>query len=139
MEVVFRRKFKFAPPPWRVFDALVNEIPAWWLSRPGERLPDVVASDRPSRVVYRSPVLDRPDDVVELIVDTDGGPGSQIVLTNSTPSPVTGEELARLRHRWGHHLGGELRDWLDHGTPVGTSNPFTWCPGPDCRPSQGTS
>ena len=35
-----------APPPWRVFDALVSELRSWWVSVEGEQQPMVLASER---------------------------------------------------------------------------------------------
>jgi hypothetical protein len=116
-----------------VFDAVVGEIPDWWIDRIGERPPEVVRREGSHFVVFRSPVIERPDDTVELAIRPRGA-GCDVELTIRAPEAASVADLAVLRHRWGHHLGGELREWLDHGTPVQPSDLVTWCSRAECRP-----
>jgi hypothetical protein len=116
---MLKRRSKLAPPSWRVFDALVGELPNWWVPVEDEQVPHVVVSERPHMVTYSSPCLRRPSDVVafQFDLDTDGY-GCALMLEVATSEPFGPAEAATLRHRWGEHLDHDLRKWLDDGWPV---------------------
>jgi hypothetical protein len=46
-QVLAERVHRYAPPPWRMFDALVDEIDEWLVLRPGEVNPTVNEAVRP--------------------------------------------------------------------------------------------
>ncbi|HET9061213.1 MAG TPA: hypothetical protein VFN61_14940 [Acidimicrobiales bacterium] len=113
------RRSKLAPPPWRVFDALVDEIAMWWVSVEGERAPIVLSSERPTSVSYLSSLIEPPDDIVKCTLESSEHGGC--VLTTQVAEvvdKVTNRQASTLRHRWGEHLDRDLRRWLDEGWPV---------------------
>jgi hypothetical protein len=115
---LFSRRFRFAPPPWRVYAALTDEIPSWWSAGSDEHALTVGRSQPEAlAVVYSSPFSARINDVVEVIVAPDGA-GSEVRLTQYGAPVASDDEAARFRHRWGEHLGRDLRQWLDEATPV---------------------
>jgi hypothetical protein len=118
---MLKRRSRLAPPSWRVFEALVDELDSWWVPVEDERAPHVVRSERPHIVTYSSPCLRRPSDGVAFQFDlgTDGY-GCALTVDVQTVEPFVPSEAVTLRHRWGEHLDHALRKWLDDGWPVGT-------------------
>jgi hypothetical protein len=116
---MWSRRSNLAPPPWRVFDALVGELTSWWVSVEDEEAPKVLASERTSSVTYSSPCRRRPDDIVRFSCGLDqDGYGCVLRTELDAAQPFTEREAATLRHRWGEHLDRDLRYWLDEGWPV---------------------
>jgi hypothetical protein len=97
-----------------MFDALVGEQSIWWISVDGEREPVVLAADGPGRISYASPFLWRPNDVIELSIET-LGQGSLVHLQHLTNEHFDPLESAAIRHRWGEHIDRDLRDLFDCG------------------------
>jgi len=95
-------------------DALVGEQGIWWASVEGEREPPVLDAVRPDRVIFASPFLWRPRDVIELSI-APLGQGCQVHLRHTSDDPFAPLEAAALRHRWGEHIDRDLRDRFDHG------------------------
>lgn len=118
---MLKRRSRLAPPSWRVFDALVDELPSWWVPVEGEQVPRAMLSERPRLVTYSSPCLLRPRDVAtfQLDLDTDGY-GCALTVDVETTEPFAEREAITLRHRWGEHIDQDLRKWLDDGWPVDT-------------------
>jgi hypothetical protein len=105
MEEVGRRRWTYAPPPWRMFEALTVEQPLWL-----PRGPAVLEAERPGRVVWASLWPDRPDDTLEFLIAAHGagGAGSEMVVVWRSPLAVVGDD----RHRLGVVVGGGLREFV---------------------------
>lgn len=109
---VLYRKWKYAAPPWRLFEVLVYEQSRWLRTVPGEKKPLVAESHPHDRVVFR-PWVDRAIDRVEARITPDGD-GSQVEFLVYATEPALSPELRRsVRHRLGTLVGGALRDWVD--------------------------
>jgi hypothetical protein len=106
---VITRRWKYAAPPWRLFDALVDEHDRW-LS--GPRHVVVAAAARPDRVLFR-PWIDDGVDQIEIGITPNAG-GSQLTVTAlCSASSLTDERRHELRHRLGTIFGAALREWVD--------------------------
>jgi uncharacterized protein YndB with AHSA1/START domain len=110
--VLAERVHKLAPPPWRVFEALTNEIDRWLVLRPREVTPEVVEAVRPSRVVWGSLWPVSPDDRVEFSIEANRS-GSALRFCWSTTSPPDERAVGLVRHRLNEAIGGQLRHLLD--------------------------
>lgn len=108
------RKSKQDPPPRVVLDALVGEQSIWWISVEGEQEPSVVAADDPGKVIYTSPFLWRPNDVIEFSVEPHQL-GSIVHLRHKSDESFVPLEAEAIRHRWGEHIDRDLRDRFDCG------------------------
>jgi hypothetical protein len=112
--VVVERRWKYAAPPWVVYEAVVNEKDRWLSPRAGELQPQVAASRRPDSVLLK-PWLDSSVSAVELLIGSDG-PGTAITILAYGEVPTLPEEARRrVRHRLGTIFGAALRDWVDEG------------------------
>ena len=105
---------KYAPPPWRMFDALVDEIAEWLTVQPGEVAPNVTEAMRPERVLWSSLWPASPGDTFEFTVEPDGE-GSQVRFVWRSPSPPEGEGIGLVRHRLNKSFGDHLRSFVDTG------------------------
>jgi len=97
-----------------MFDTLVAEQWICWLPVDGEREPVVLTADAPGRISYASPFLWRPKDVIELSIEA-LGEGSLVHLRHLSDEPFAPLEASAIRHRWGEHIDGDLRDRFDYG------------------------
>src|SRR3954454_14851363 len=75
---VLARRWRYAPPDWRMFEALVDEREQWLKLHQGEQEPKVSESHRPDHVVFR-PWLAPATAAVEALI-TPNGPGSKITF-----------------------------------------------------------
>jgi hypothetical protein len=116
MPAVIHRRSNLAPPPWRVYEALVDELEAWWISLGGEATPLVLWSKRPDMITWSSPFARWPDAEVHLRL-VPGGGGCIVQLEQTIQGPAHALVATALRHRWGEHLDRDLREWLDDGWP----------------------
>ena len=110
--VLAERVHKLAPPPWRVFEALTDEIDRWLVVRPREVVPEVLEEVRPSRVVWGSLWPVSPDDTIEFSIEPHQS-GTALRFTWSTASPPDERGIGLVRHRLNEAIGGQLRDLLD--------------------------
>jgi hypothetical protein len=110
---VVRRQWKYAPPPWRMFDALTDELGHWLDLRNEDGVPEVERAVRPALVVYR-PWVDGWIDRVEVEIDSDGVEGSLLRVAATAKEPVLSDEDRRQsRYRLGKVFGSALRRWVD--------------------------
>lgn len=110
---VVGRRWKYAPPPWRMFEALTDELDHWLSLLTGETKPEVARAVRPSLVVLR-PWVDKLINSVEVEITGDGGPGSALLLlATASASTLSDEERRWTRYRLGTIFGSALRDWVD--------------------------
>jgi hypothetical protein len=112
---IVRRSSRQSPPPWRVREALVDEIAAWWIPVEAESVPSVIRSTK-DEVVWSSPFLRWPNAGVALGLAPDGL-GTTIDLRYECDDTLHAMDEAALRHRWGQHLDADLREFLDDGYP----------------------
>ena len=86
------------PPPEVVFDAFVREQSIWWISVAGEREPSVITAYEPGKVIYASPFLWRPRDVIEISIEPRGH-GSMVHVRHESDESFVPLEAEALRHR----------------------------------------
>jgi hypothetical protein len=114
-EVLADRVHRYAPPPWRMYDALVDEVDEWLTLRPGEVRPNVVEASRPGRVVWGSLWPVSPDDTIEFMLADDGA-GSAVRFLWRSSSPPDERGVGIVRHRLNQALGEHLRTFIDNGS-----------------------
>jgi hypothetical protein len=107
------RRWSYAPPAWRMFDALVDEREMWLIGDADSQMPGVIEAHRPDRVIL-APWLDK--DVDELVVTIEpSGAGSTLTVTARAGSALDAATHATIRHNLGVHFGAALRHWVDRG------------------------
>lgn len=105
----------FAPPPWRMRQALTAET-AQWLRLESDEIAPVELSAAGPLVCWSSMWPDRPGDQIHLTVERDGeGSGTRLCWTLFCPVDSQPDEArgARLRYRINRVLNGELREFVD--------------------------
>ena len=111
-QTVVEKQHRFAPPRWRIYEALALETDQWFVPRGGELAPRVIEAVSQSSLVWASLWRDRPDDTITFTVDEDG-PGSSVRYVWRSPAALTDDEITDVRHRLNYALGGALRDYVD--------------------------
>jgi hypothetical protein len=112
--VVVERKWKYAAPPWVVYEAFVNDLPRWFHPSEGEPKPVITASRRPDAVLLQ-PWVDPVVLAVEVLIGNDG-PGSVVrYLAYGDSSALPDAQRRAVRYRLGRIFGAGLRDWVDGG------------------------
>lgn len=111
--VVVGRRWKYAPPPWVIFDSVVEDMSRWLSPAPGEVKPKVAASRRPNAVLLR-PWLDEQIRAVELHIQPDGQGTSMRVLAYGDVPQLDDDQRRLVRHRLGTVFGEALRNRVDH-------------------------
>ncbi len=109
---VVRRRWKYAPPPWVMYDALVEERSRWLIVEPGEPSPAVSASSRAELVVLE-PWLDPAVAAMEVRIAADGPGSAATVIAYADADELDPDTRRRIRHRLGVCFGAALRDWVD--------------------------
>jgi hypothetical protein len=110
--VVLGRRRTYAPPPWVMYEALVEEMDRWLVVHPGEPRPQVAASQRPDAVLLR-PWVDPAALAVELLI-VPYGRGSAITVLTYADNPRLPDDIRRrVKYRLGTVFGAALRDWVD--------------------------
>jgi hypothetical protein len=110
--VLVGRKWTYAPPPWVMYEAIVNDIEKWLSLRAGEIAPRVAASRRPDAVLLK-PWVDPAVTAVELRIEPHGFGAAITVLAYGDVPQLPDETRRRVRHRLGTGFGGALRYWVD--------------------------
>jgi hypothetical protein len=110
--VVVGRRWKYAPPPWVMYEAVVNDLERWLSPLRGDLPPKVAASRRPDAVLLR-PWVDSAVAAVELLIEQDGY-GSKVTVLAYGDIPQLPDETRRwVRYRLGTIFGEALRVWVD--------------------------
>jgi hypothetical protein len=110
--VVVGRRWKYAPPPRVMYEAVVDDIEQWLSRLTGEIPPKVTASRRPDAVLLK-PWVDAAVTAVELRIEQDGW-GSAITVLAYGDVPQLPDETRRwVRYRLGTIFGAALREWVD--------------------------
>jgi hypothetical protein len=110
--VVVGRRWKYAPPPWVMYEAVVDDTEQWLSLLTGEIPLKVAASRRPDAVLLK-PWVDSAVSAVELRIEPDGY-GSAITALAYGDVPQLPDETRRwVRYRLGTIFGAALRKWVD--------------------------
>ena len=110
--VVVGRKWKYAPPPWVMYEAVVDDMEQWLSLLTGEISPKVATSRRPDAVLLK-PWVDSAVSAVELRIEQDRS-GSAITVLAYGDTPQLPDETRRwVRYRLGTIFGAALREWVD--------------------------
>lgn len=111
--VVVGRRWKYAPPPRVMHDALVDEHNRWLTLLSGESQPQIVASQPPAAVIFQ-PWVDPLISAVEVRIESLGAAGAALtVLAYASAPELPAEDRRRVRHRLGTLFGADLREWVD--------------------------
>jgi hypothetical protein len=110
--VVVGRKWKYAPPPWLMYQAVVDDLERWLRRQPGEPTPKVAASREADAVLLR-PWVDPVVTAVELRIEQDGYGAVMTVLAYGDVPQLPDEDRRRVRRRLGTIFGAALRAWVD--------------------------
>lgn len=110
--VLVERQWKYAPPPWVMYEAVVDEMERWLSPLDDEIRPEIAATRRPDRVLLR-PWVEPSVLAVELRIEPNGA-GSQITVTAYPGAASVGDDTPkRVRYRLGTIFGAALREWVD--------------------------
>ncbi len=110
--VVVRRKWKYAPPPWVMYEAVVDDMEQWLSLLIGEISPKVAASRRPD-AVFLKPWVDSAVTAAELRIEQDCFGSAITVLAYGDVPQLPDETRRRVRYRLGTIFGAALREWVD--------------------------
>ena len=88
-EVLAERRHRLAPPPWRIFLALTEEVEQWLTLRPGETPPQPIRSTRPSLVEWSSMWPVSPTDSIVFTITPDGEGCAVTLHSGSRPTHLT--------------------------------------------------
>jgi hypothetical protein len=108
---VIARKWKYAAPSWRYFEALTRDLAGWLQPWEEERRPEVAVAIPMSRVVLRPWLHDDVSDV-EILIDADG-PGTTLTVLVHAPAELDSARRKEVRYRLGTLFGEGLRDYAD--------------------------
>jgi hypothetical protein len=110
--VVVGRRWTFAPPPWVMYEAVVDDIGRWLSVLTGETAPTVAASRRPDAVLLK-PWVDSAVTAVEVSIEQHERGAAITVLAYGDVPQLPDDTRRRVRHRLGTIFGGALRYWVD--------------------------
>jgi hypothetical protein len=111
--VVVGRRWKYAPPPWVMYEAVVSHHGRWLILLTGETAPVVRDSQRPDAVLLQ-PWTNPAVIAVELRIEPDELSGSVIRVLAYGDTPQLPDETRRaVRYRLGTLFGAALREWVD--------------------------
>jgi len=110
--VVVGRRWRYAPPPWVMYEAVVDDLKQWLTLLTGEVSPRVAASRRPDAVLLK-PWVDPAVTAVELRIEQDGRGSAITVLAYGDVPQLPDESRRRVRYRLGTIFGAALREWVD--------------------------
>lgn len=110
--VPITRRWKYAAPPWRYYEALVGERSGWLQPVPGERTPEIGEAVPDERVVF-TPWVDDDIDAVEVVVASDGGSGTELTVMAHAGHELPDDRRKAVRYRLGVLFGDVLRHWVD--------------------------
>jgi hypothetical protein len=110
--VVVGRRWTYAPPPWVMYEAVVDDIGRWLSLQPGEIAPEVAASRRPDAVLLK-PWVDAAVTAVELRIERHDRGAAITVLAYGDVAQLPDETRRKVRRRLGEIFGGALRYWVD--------------------------
>jgi hypothetical protein len=107
------RKWNYAPPPWRMFDAVVDERDRWLHLLDDEVEVQVYEAQRPDAVVF-VPWVNPLVIATTVAISRDGYSGSNLRITAQLDGrDVPLKEKVWIKYRIGMLFGQLLRDWVD--------------------------
>ena len=110
---VVARRWKYAAPPWRVYDALAEERDRWLEPGDGEQTPGIAEVVVNERVVF-GPWVDYDIGHVEVLIAEDTGRyGARLDVIAYADHGLSPDRRRQVRHRLGTVFGKALRDWVD--------------------------
>jgi hypothetical protein len=109
---VVERRWKYAPPPWVMYEAVVNDSERWLSLLTGETQPIVAASRQPDAVLLKPWVVPAIT-AIELLIEADGAGSRMTVLAYGDVSALPDELRRWVSYRLGTAFGAGLRDWVD--------------------------
>jgi hypothetical protein len=110
--VVVGRRWKYAPPPHIIHDAVVDDLGRWLSLLTDETAAKVLQSRRPDAVLLK-PWVDSSVVAVELRIEPDGPGSAMTVLTYGNEPQLSDESRRWVRYRLGTIFGAALREWVD--------------------------
>jgi hypothetical protein len=110
--VVVSRKWKYAPPPWVMYEAVVDDMEQWLSLLTGEIVPKV-ADSRRSDAVLLKPWADSTVRAVELWIEQEGHGSAITVLAYGEAPQLPDQTRLQVRYRLGAIFGSALRKWVD--------------------------
>ena len=99
--VMVGRKWKYAPPPSVIYEAVVDDMDRWLVVLAGELRPQVAASQRPHAVLLR-PWVDPAAVAVELLIEQHGYGSAMTVLAYGDVPRLPDDARRRIKHRLGN-------------------------------------
>ncbi len=110
--VVVGRKWTYAPPPWVMYEAVVDDMEQWLSLLTAETPPQVAASRRPDAVLLK-PWVDPAVTAVELRIEQHDHGSAITVLAYGNVPQLPDETRRWVRYRLGAIFGAALREWVD--------------------------
>jgi hypothetical protein len=110
--VIMGRRWKYAPPPLIMYEAVVTDAAQWLPLLAGETMPKVAASRRPDAILLK-PWVNRAVRSVELWIEQDGYGSAITVLAYGDVPQLPDETRRQVRHQLGTIFGAALREWVD--------------------------
>jgi hypothetical protein len=110
--VVVGRRWKYAPPPRVMYEAVVDDTEQWLSVLAGEIPPEVAGSRRPDAVLLK-PWVDMAVRAVELRIEQDVYGSALTVLAYGDVPQLPDETRRRVKYRLGTIFGAALREWVD--------------------------
>ena len=110
--VVVGRRWKYAPPPWVMYEAVIDDMERWLSLLTGETPPKVAASRQPDAVLLK-PWVDSAVMAVELRIEQDRYGSAITVLAYGNVPQLPDETRRWVRYRLGTIFGEALREWVD--------------------------
>lgn len=105
------RRWRYAAPPWRVYEALAREHDHWLTPSPGAATPKITEATPEERVVF-APWLDNQVERVEVGIHREPDRyGAAVTVVAHSTHPLSDD----ARHRLGTIFGAALRAWVDGG------------------------
>ena len=104
-------------PDWdldTVFEALTTHRQDWLQLHPGEILPSVLDSQRPSRVVWSSFWPAAPGDTIELLLEESRRGATAVRWIWRSPTPPDDRGVGITQQRLNTKLGADIRGWFAH-------------------------
>jgi hypothetical protein len=109
--VVIIRKWRYAAPVWRLYQAIVDECDGWLEAHEGERKPEVTELETGARVIL-APWVHSSVDEVEVVIGDDGQ-GSRVTVLVRGDHELDPDERATVKHGVGVIFGDKLRHYVD--------------------------
>lgn len=112
--VIADRTYTYAPPPWRMFEALTDEVERWIELRPRMVVPLILEATRSASVRWGTMWPSDPRATIEFNLGPDGA-GAAVRYVAYASNPLDDRGIGLVRHHLAQLFGGRLRRWVDTG------------------------